>query len=107
MYGRENICAATGSGPVEVEAFDTDVVDTEFWALILDDEDWLTAEFTAIVSEPCEARLRTSGRPSVEAAPAGGSSTLAVAQGPRQGWRTGRLPGRRWRRERSPPTTMI
>ena len=94
MLGRENTGAALGSG----------AVDAEFWALVCEDEEWLDAEFDAIVSEPCEPRPRRSGRPSgiAAAAPdrAGQAAMGTRATGP---WRTGDRPGRRWRRERSPP----
>jgi hypothetical protein len=107
MFGSENTGAATGSGSVDMHLVEITAVDTEFWALILQDEEWLAAEFTAIVSEPGETRLRTSGRPStIDAAPAEGSATPAATAGARQGWRTGWLPGRRWRRERSPPANV-
>jgi len=94
MLGGENAGAALGSGGV----------DTEFWALIFQDEEWLAAEFTAIVSEPGETRVRSSGRSSrIDAAPPEGPATPAVALGFMPGWRAGGLPGRRWRRERAPP----
>ena len=108
MFGSENAGAATGAGPVDIGTAEAVVVDTEFWALILHDEEWLAAEFAAIVSGPCETRLRTSWRPSIDAAPAEGSATWAVIiPRARQEWRSGRLPGRRWRRERSPPPTTM
>jgi len=58
MLGRENTGAALGSG----------AVDAEFWALVCEDEEWLQAEFDAIVSEPGETPVRPSGRPSKTAA---------------------------------------
>ena len=94
MLGREITGAALGSG----------AVDDDFWALVCEDEEWLRAEFDAIVSEPRETLVRSSGRP----------TTIAAAQpdrvawqrrtsGTTRPWRTGSRPGRRWRRERSPP----
>ena len=103
MYGSENIGAATASGPVDIDSVEIAAVDTEFWALILQDEELLAAEFIAIVSEPCETRLRSAGRPrGNDTAPPEGPATMAPASGLLRG-RTGWLPGRRWRRERSPP----
>ena len=58
MLGRENTGAALGSG----------AVDDDFWALVCEDEEWLQAEFDAIVSEPCESPVRPSGRPTTIAA---------------------------------------
>jgi len=94
MLCGENAGAAVGSGEV----------DDEFWLLILQDEEWLAAEFNAIVSEPGETRARSSGRSStIAAAPLDRLATPAIASGFRPAWRAGGLPGRRWRRERSPP----
>ena len=53
MLGRENTGAALGSG----------AVDADFWALVCEDEEWLQAEFDAIVSEPCETRSGHRGGP--------------------------------------------
>ena len=44
MLGRENTGAAL-----------------DFWALVCEDEEWLQAEFDAIVSEPYETPVRSSG----------------------------------------------
>ena len=97
MHGGQNTVAAT----------DAEAVDVEFWALVCADDDLLAAEFGAIVSEPCEIRVRNSFRPNrIDAAPAEGSgpSLSAATSGSATGWRTEGLPGRRWRRQRSPPT---
>ena len=51
MLGRENTGAALGSG----------AMDADFWALVCEDEEWLQAEFDAIVSEPCETPVRPFG----------------------------------------------
>ena len=104
MLGDENTGAAIGSGSVGIDSVDMETVDTQFWALVLQDEEWLAAEFTEIISEPSEARVRTSGRPGrIDAASPQGTATPSAGSGRTVGWRTGRLPGRRWRRERSPP----
>ena len=55
MLGRENTGAALGSG----------AVDADFWALVCEDEEWLDAEFDAIVSEAWETPTRPSRRPGV------------------------------------------
>ena len=94
MLGRENTGAALGSG----------AVDDDFWALVCEDEEWLQAEFDAIVSEPCETLARTSERPStIAAARPDRSVWQRRTSGTTRPWRTGNRPGRRWRRERSPP----
>jgi len=94
MLGRENTGAAIGSG----------AVDAEFWALVCEDEEWLQAEFDAIVSEPGETPVRPSGRPSkTAAARLGRAAWQRRTSGTCRPWRAGSQPGRRWRRERSPP----
>ena len=94
MLGRENTGAALGSG----------AVDDDFWALVCEDEEWLQAEFDAIVSEPCETPVRSSGRPStIAAARSDRAAWQRRTSGTTSPWRTGNRPGRRWRRERSPP----
>lgn len=94
MLGRENTGAALGSR----------AVDDDFRALVCEDEEWLQAEFDAIVSEPCETLVRPSGRPGMTAA---ARPARAAWQRRTLGatglWRTQNRPGRRWRRERSPP----
>ena len=95
MLGRENTGAALSSG----------AVDADFWALIFQDEEWLQAEFDAIVSEPRETPARPSGRLSMTAAarPDRAAAWQRRTSGTTGPWRTGNRPGRRWRRERSPP----
>ena len=94
MLGRENTAAALGSG----------AVDADFWALVCEDEEWLRAEFDAIVSEPCETPARPSGRPGMtDAARPDRAAGQRRTSGISRPWRTGNRPGRRWRRERSPP----
>ena len=53
MLGRENTGSALGSG----------AVDAEFWALVCEDEEWLDAEFDAIVSEARETPTRSTRKP--------------------------------------------
>ena len=48
MLGRENTGSALCSG----------AVDADFWALVCEDEEWLDAEFDAIVSAACETPTR-------------------------------------------------
>jgi hypothetical protein len=94
MLGRENTGAALCSG----------AVDDDFWALVCEDEEWLQAEFDAIVSEPRETPVRSSGRPSMTAAARPDRAAWQRrTSGTTRPWRTGNRPGRRWRRERSPP----
>jgi hypothetical protein len=95
MLGRENTGAVTGPGEV----------DTDFWALVLQDEQWLRAEFDAIVSEPCETRSRPSAKPTMTGAarPDGVAPWQHRTFGTTRPWRAGNPPGRRRRRERSPP----
>ena len=94
MLGRENTGAALGSG----------AVDDDFWALACEDEEWLQAEFDAIASEPCETLAWTSGRPCMtDDARSDRAASQRRTSGTTKPWRTGNRPGRRWRRERSPP----
>jgi hypothetical protein len=87
MLGREDTGAALGSG----------AVDDDFWALVCEDEEWLQAEFDAIVSEPCETLARPSGRPStIVAARPGRAAWQRRTSGITRPWRTGNRPGRRW-----------
>jgi hypothetical protein len=95
MVGGENTGAAPGPG----------TVDTDFWVLVLQDEEWLRAEFDAIVSEPREIMARRPGRPGITAAarPDRAAERQRRTRGTTRPWRAGIGPGRRWRRERSPP----
>jgi len=95
MFGRENADMAIDSGEVDVE----------FWALVFQDEEWLRAEFDATVSEPEEPLARPSGRSIIAAAarPDRAAWWQRSVSGSTRLWRTGIGPGRRWRRERSPP----
>jgi hypothetical protein len=78
-------------------------VDVEFWALILEDAEWLQAEFGEIVSEPDEAPVLPADGPGIDGAQSGEPRRTPAAAGPGRPWRAGRQPGRQWRRERSPP----
>ena len=94
MLGRGNTGAALGSG----------AVDADFWALVCEDEEWLTAEFNEVVSEAWEAPTRPSRRPAVtDPAPEGRAGSGRWGPGATRPWRTGTRPGRFWRRERGPP----
>ena len=53
-----------GTGP----ALGSGAVDAQFWALVCEDEEWLRAEFDAIVSAPAEAGRRPVRRPAIGAA---------------------------------------
>jgi hypothetical protein len=91
--GRQGTGQVLGSG----------AVDAQFWALVCEDEEWLEAEFDAIVSAPAEAGRRLVRRPAIGAAdhhsrqqvlPVDGDNPTVVPSGqPRQSRR----------RERSPP----
>lgn len=100
MLGRENTGTALGSEAV----LGSGAVDADFWALVCADEEWLQAEFDAIVSEPGETLVRPSGRPGMAASlrpdRAVWQRSTRGATGP---WRTPDRTGRQWRRERSPP----
>jgi hypothetical protein len=93
MLGGGDTGAVLGSG----------AVDTEFWALVCEDEEWLRAEFEAIVSEPAEIPIRPTRRPAIADAdndrPRGYQETPDTV---RRSWCAIR-PGRAWRRQRSPP----
>ena len=95
MPDREMSAGAVGS----------DAVETEFWAIVLGDEDWLRGEFDEI-TEPAEARI-SPPRPlvvSADESSSGGQGTPARHGGgiSRLG-DTGRSSGQGWRRQRSPP----
>ena len=50
------------------EVLGTGAVDAQFWALVCEDEQWLQAEFDAIVNAPAEAGRRPVLRPAIGAA---------------------------------------
>ena len=92
VVDRDNTAAALGSG-----------VEDAFWALVCEDEEWLHAEFDAIVSEPAEVPTRNHAS----------HARVAAAAGPIAGcpeWndtacrsRIGDRPEEHPTRERSPP----
>ncbi len=76
MHGGQNTAAALEAAAADIDTVgaDTATVNAEFWALVCADDEWLAAEFGAIVSEPCETRVRISFRPNrIDAAPPDGS----------------------------------
>ena len=94
MLGREHTGAALVS----------ERVDADFWALICADEEWLRAEFEAIVSEPAEVRVRPSRRfAKVDSRPVNAGPPMCDS--PRR-WRIGMRPGPARRRQRSPPSLL-
>ena len=74
-----------------------------FWVLVCEDEEWLAAEFDAIVGEPTETPRLVIHRPSrvgVERPP---GSPGPGGNGPVRAGRIGDRPERHLSRERSPP----
>ncbi len=84
MLGRENTGSALGS----------EAVDADFWALVCEDEEWLGAEFDAIVSEACETPTRSRRRFSTGTDP---NARARRRRGP---------PGRSLPRPGCPPTQL-
>ena len=95
MLGRQNTGSALGSG----------AVDAEFWALVCEDEEWLDAEFDAIVSEARETPTRSTGRLGAGTETAGRAVGELRSSGARP-WHGGHRPGKRWRRDRGPPSAV-
>ena len=95
MLGRVDTGSALGSG----------AVDADFWALVCEDEEWLDAEFDAIVSAAWEAPERSGGHSRVELIRTGRGIREHQPCGIVRPWRKGERPGRRWRWERGPPGT--
>jgi hypothetical protein len=83
----------------------SDAVDAEFWAIVLQDEEWLRAEFDGI-AEPAETRI-SPPRPLTVGAGQSFFGGQRPAPWPVAGMGrfgdTGRAPGQGWRRQRSPP----
>ena len=97
MLGRED----TGSALV------SEAVDAEFWALVCEDEEWLDAEFGAIVSAAGETPERCGGQSRIELIRPGGGLREHLPFGiVRRCW-AGERSGRRWRRERGPPGNRL
>ena len=78
-------------------------VDAQFWALVCEDEEWLEAEFDAIVGAPAEAGRRLVRRPSIGAADHPGRQQVQPVEGDNPAVVPPGQPGQRRRRERSPP----
>ena len=94
MLGRGDTGAALGS----------EVVDAEFWALICQDEEWLNAEFDEVISDAQETPTTPARhQPADTASHRRAAGPAWRAPGTGRPWRTGKSPGRRWRRERGPP----
>jgi len=92
MLGRQNTGSALGSG----------AVDAEFWALVCEDEEWLDAEFDAIVSEARETPTRSTGKLGAGTVTAGRAVRGLGPSGTRP-WHGVHRPVGRWRRDRGPP----
>src|SRR6476469_10918951 len=93
MLGRENTGSALCSG----------AVDADFWALVCEDDEWLGAEFDAIVSEACETPTRSTRRFSTGTDPNTRARRGRRPPGNTRPWRPGHRPGGRWRRQLGPP----
>ena len=91
--GQEGTCPALGSG----------AVDAQFWALVCEDEQWLQAEFDAIVSAPAEASRRPVLRPAIGAADNPGRRRVRTVEADNPTVVPPGQPGQSRRRERSPP----
>ena len=95
MLGRVDTGSALGSG----------AVDADFWALVCEDEEWLDAEFDAIVGAAWEGPWRSGRRSRIGVAWPGrgmrgqGPTRNCPAVSDRE------RPGRRRRRVRDPPGT--
>jgi len=78
--------------------------DIDFWVLVCEDEEWLAAEFDAIVSEPMETPTRIIHRPTAVGAAFPARGSRSGRRGPVRAYRLGDRPERHLSRERSPPT---
>ena len=95
MLGRADTGSALGSS----------AVDADFWALVCEDEKWLEAEFDAIVGAAWETPWRSGRHNRIGAGWPGRGMWEQGPTGTVRPWRTGKRPGRRWRRVRGPPGT--
>ena len=77
--------------------------DTEFWVLVCEDEEWLQAEFEAIVSEPTETPTGIIPAPTAVGAAHPPRGLRSDARDPVRAYRLGDRPERHVSRERSPP----
>ena len=93
MHGREYTGAELDSG----------AVDSDFWALICADKEWLDTEFDAIVSDVLESPVWTGRSISDDIVPGSGAEQSLWELRATRPWRTGIRPGRHWERERGPP----
>ena len=85
------------------EVLGSGAVDAQFWALVCEDEEWLEAEFDAIVSAPAEARRRPIRRPAIGAADHPGRQQARPGDAVNPTVVPAGQPGQSRRRERSPP----
>ena len=74
-----------------------------FWVLVCEDEEWLRAEFDAIVSEPTETPRLVIRRPSMVGAARPPGSPGPGGRTPVRVGRIGDRPEQHLFRERSPP----
>ena len=74
-----------------------------FWVLVCEDEEWLAAEFDAIVSEPTETLRLVIHRSSMVGVESSPGSPGPGGNGPVRAGRIGDRPERHLSRERSPP----
>ena len=85
------------------EVLGSGAVDAQFWALVCEDEEWLEAEFDAIVSAPAEAGRRPVRRPAIGAADHHSRQRFRSVEGDNHAVVPPGHLGQRRRRERSPP----
>ena len=97
MLDRENTGLALGSR----------AEDTDFWMLVCEDEEWLRAEFGAIVSEPTETPVRRNERSSGVTAQPPGRDRLTTKDGHLRVGPVCDRHGCRCVRERSPPVRTL
>ena len=77
--------------------------DIDFWVLVCEDEEWLRAEFDAIVSEPTEIPRRVIRRPIIFGAARSRGDSVPGGRRPVRVGRIGDRPERHLFREHSPP----
>ena len=73
-----------------------------FWVLVCEDEEWLRAEFDAIVSEPTETPTPVTDQPGIDNTTER-HRAAGRWRGPLRRWRVGDRPERHLVRERAPP----
>ena len=88
-----------GTGPV----LGSGAVDAQFWAFVCEDEEWLQAEFDAIVSAPAEAGRCPVRRPAIGGADHPGRQEVRAVEEDSPTVGPPGQPGQSRRRERSPP----